>query len=80
MKKTNWSCWARSAICTLAIVAAIGLPSWADQGEAELFPINDDVDVYVPETPNGSAQRLKATDKPHKAEPCTVGAAPYSYG
>ena len=68
MKKTNRSCWARSAVLTLAIISAIGLPSWADQSEAERFPINDDVDVYVPETPNGSAQRLKATNKPVPAE------------
>lgn len=68
MKKTNWSYWARSAACALAIVAAVGVPSWADQSEAERFPINDDVDVYVPETPNGSTNRLKATDKPVSAE------------
>ncbi len=68
MKKTNWACWSRSAICTLATVAALGLPSWAEQNEAERFPINDDVDVYVPETPNNSARRLPSTDKPVSAQ------------
>ena len=68
MKKANWSYWVKSAICAVAIVAALGLPSWADQDGTERFPINDDVDVYVPETPNGSNQRLKATDTPVSAE------------